>query len=280
MAIRASLLPPPKTPLHAGAKAPAAITAPAPITPSRPGTGCVPCHWRWGLRPSDSGPSACNPTTLTRRPAQLPGDRPWPVTPQAQRGGAARSPPCGSASSPAARRSPAARSPAPPTSSSTAPSSILEADQYAATVLPVAGRLRGLLVRELDGPPPVRTSVVTGHVRRSGPGRERPARHRDADPPGNAAAGEWTACRSPLTAAPQARRHGKRGCPGPFSRFRGSPFRCSGAQELPYTSFDMFGPAPPAACSIGGTSGRADFSSPRKVNFFSSPSPSVPTTTM
>ncbi|MFD4017647.1 NACHT domain-containing protein [Streptomyces sindenensis] len=30
----------------------------------------------------------------------------------------------------------------------------LEADQYTATVLPVAGRLRGLLVCELDGPPP------------------------------------------------------------------------------------------------------------------------------
>ncbi|MFB8139709.1 NACHT domain-containing protein [Streptomyces parvus] len=32
----------------------------------------------------------------------------------------------------------------------------LEADQYTATVLPVAGRLRGLLVCELDGPPPAR----------------------------------------------------------------------------------------------------------------------------
>lgn len=34
------------------------------------------------------------------------------------------------------------------------------------------------------------------------------------------------------------------------------------------------------AGSIGGTSGSGDFSSPRKVNFFSSPSPSVSTTTM
>ncbi|WP_456317045.1 NACHT domain-containing protein [Streptomyces griseus] len=32
----------------------------------------------------------------------------------------------------------------------------LEADQYTATVLPVAGQLRGLLVCELDGPPPAR----------------------------------------------------------------------------------------------------------------------------
>ncbi|MFD0424398.1 NACHT domain-containing protein [Streptomyces parvus] len=32
----------------------------------------------------------------------------------------------------------------------------LEADQYTATILPVAGRLRGLLVCELDGPPPAR----------------------------------------------------------------------------------------------------------------------------
>lgn len=75
--------------------------------------------------------------------------------------------------------------------------------------------------------------------------------------------------------------HAGRGCPGPFARFRGSPFYfCSGARGRPHTSFDMFGPAPPAACSIGGTSGSADFSSPRKVKVFSSPSPSVPTTTM
>lgn len=48
-----------------------------------------------------------------------------------------------------------------------------------------------------------------------------------------------------------------------------------------HASFVRFGPAPPpAACSIGGTSGSADFSSPRKLNFFSSPSPSVSTTTM
>ncbi len=47
-----------------------------------------------------------------------------------------------------------------------------------------------------------------------------------------------------------------------------------------HASFVRFGPAPPAACSIGGTSGRADFSSPRNENFLSSPSPSTPTTTM
>lgn len=92
--------------------------------------------------------------------------------------------------------------------------------------------------------------------------------------------------RSPVVhrAQPTARRgrcRTEKGLPRTVSqRFRGSPFRRSGARWRPYTSFDMFGPAPPAACSIGGTSGRADFSSPRKVNFFSSPSPSVPTTTM
>jgi hypothetical protein len=40
------------------------------------------------------------------------------------------------------------------------------------------------------------------------------------------------------------------------------------------------GLSPPVVCSIGGTSGRADFSSPRKVKVAVSPSPSVSTTTM
>ncbi|MDQ0908608.1 hypothetical protein QFZ22_004593 [Streptomyces canus] len=47
-----------------------------------------------------------------------------------------------------------------------------------------------------------------------------------------------------------------------------------------YASLLRFGPAPPAACSIGGTSGSAAFSSPRKVKVWVSPSPSVSTTTM
>lgn len=47
-----------------------------------------------------------------------------------------------------------------------------------------------------------------------------------------------------------------------------------------HASLLRFGPAPPAACSIGGTSGSADFSSPRKVKAAVSPSPSTSTTTM
>lgn len=59
------------------------------------------------------------------------------------------------------------------------------------------------------------------------------------------------------------------------------PQRLSLRSASAHASFVRFGPAPPpAACSIGGTSGSADFSSPRKLNFFSSPSPSVSTTTM
>lgn len=47
-------------------------------------------------------------------------------------------------------------------------------------------------------------------------------------------------------------------------------------------SLERLGPEPcvPAADSIGGVSGRADFSSPRKVNLRASPSPSTSTTTM
>ena len=71
----------------------------------------------------------------------------------------------------------------------------------------------------------------------------------------------------------------KRGCPGTVETVRGSPFSHSARRREPYASFVRFGP-PPAACSIGGTSGRGDFSSPRKLNFFASPSPSVSTTTM
>lgn len=65
----------------------------------------------------------------------------------------------------------------------------------------------------------------------------------------------------------------------------GPPLRLRAQAELgsasAHASFVRFGPAPPpAACSIGGTSGSAVFSSPRKLNFRSSPSPSVSTTTM
>ncbi len=56
---------------------------------------------------------------------------------------------------------------------------------------------------------------------------------------------------------------------------------CSAEPPEAYAaSLLRFGPAPPAACSIGGTSGSADFSSPRKVKVWDSPSPSVSTTTM
>lgn len=75
-------------------------------------------------------------------------------------------------------------------------------------------------------------------------------------------------------------RHGEGAAPEPYETVPGQPLGLLGRSARPYTSFVRFGPAPPAACSIGGTSGSADFSSPRKVNFFSSPSPSVPTTTM
>lgn len=76
------------------------------------------------------------------------------------------------------------------------------------------------------------------------------------------------------------RRHGKRECPGTVRNGPGHPLQLLRRSARPYASFVRFGPAPPAACSIGGTSGSADFSSPRKVNFLASPSPSVPTTTM
>lgn len=73
------------------------------------------------------------------------------------------------------------------------------------------------------------------------------------------------------------RRTRKWGCPGPLTG-PGQPHTLR--RYAPYASFVRFGPAPPAACSTGGTSGSADFSSPRNENFFSSPSPSVSTTTM
>lgn len=68
----------------------------------------------------------------------------------------------------------------------------------------------------------------------------------------------------------------EKGLPRTDSSVRGSPFDapCAG-----YASLLRFGPPLPAD-SIGGTSGSAAFSSPRKVNVAFSPSPSVSTTTM
>lgn len=71
----------------------------------------------------------------------------------------------------------------------------------------------------------------------------------------------------------------RRGCPG--TEVPGQPLLSSAvANPEGYASLLRLGPAPPAACSIGGTSGSADFSSPRKVKVTVSPSPSVSTTTM
>lgn len=97
--------------------------------------------------------------------------------------------------------------------------------------------------------------------------------------------------RGPVEASPQSRTEAAaehdRGVARDQLRSRATPRgwaqpRLSPGSASAHASFARFGPAPapPAACSIGGTSGRADFSSPRKLNFFSSPSPSVSTTTM
>lgn len=77
---------------------------------------------------------------------------------------------------------------------------------------------------------------------------------------------------------PTAPRDTERGCPGPLNGPGQPLLRAQALRALTLPSSGSV--APPAACSIGGTSGSADFSSPRNENFFSSPSPSVSTTTM
>ncbi|CAO0832517.1 hypothetical protein SMICM17S_08636 [Streptomyces microflavus] len=67
---------PPGPPPPAGPKVPPPVPAPSPSAGSRPVSACAPCHRRWDLSPSDSGPSARYVTTLTGKRNRTPGGPP------------------------------------------------------------------------------------------------------------------------------------------------------------------------------------------------------------